>query len=404
MKRLYRTINRLLEFPFDPTNDETNKVNITSALVNLGILLILLYIPPGIAARGAASPVMIVGYVILMVLISLQFAIWRGFGELVSKIALAVSWVLCQIVFLGFENGLRAPAYSACLAFLIAYAGLLHGKLGAILVTTASLVTSFMVVLLEQNQIFIVTPKMPSILWAAFGQLLFFSGLAFLIIKAQGNLAKTVQILRKEFADRLEKEREVRELNKELILAYNSTLEGWARALEIRDMETAGHSRRVVTLAWKLAKALNLSEEELIDIRYGALLHDIGKMGIPDDILSKPGPLTSEERETIEQHPMIAYTLLKDIRFLEKASSIPVYHHERWNGQGYPKGLKGEEIPLAARIFAVVDNWDALLSDRPYRKAWSKQAVIEYLREQSGEMFDPQVVEVFLSEVVKAND
>ena len=322
MKNFVKTIINKFEYPFDPTNQGSTKINITSMLVNLGIVLVLLYIPPGIAARGATSPVMIVAYVIAVVLIGYQVAIWKGYGHLVSKIALVSSWVLCQIVFLGYENGLRAPAYTASLAFLIAYAGLLHGKEGAILITSASLLTSFLVVFLERFQIFIVTPKMPDILWAAFGQLLFFLGLAFLIIKVQGNLSKVVHILRDESENRLKTEQEVRELNKELILAYNSTLEGWARALEIRDMETAGHSRRVVSLTWKLAKALDISEDELIHIRYGALLHDIGKMGIPDEILSKPGPLTSEEREIIEQHPIIAYNLLKDIRFLDKPHQV----------------------------------------------------------------------------------
>lgn len=195
-------------------------------------------------------------------------------------------------------------------------------------------------------------------------------------------------------------EKEVRELNRELLSAYNTTLEGWAKALELRDKETEGHSRRVITLTQMLAAELGASEEELRYMYYGALLHDIGKMGIPDEILHKPNKLTSEEWEIVKYHPTQAYQLLKDIEYLQQAIEIPYCHHEKWNGEGYPRGLKGNEIPLSARIFAVVDVWDALNSERPYKKAWAKDEVVQYMKEQSGIQFDPKVIEIFLTKVV----
>ena len=182
----------------------------------------------------------------------------------------------------------------------------------------------------------------------------------------------------------------------ELTLAYDATIEGWSRALDLRDKETEGHTQRVMDMTVKLARAFSLSEDELMRVRWGALLHDIGKMGVPDSILLKPGPLTDEEWAVIKQHPTVAYEILSPIRYLRAALDIPYYHHEWWDGTGYPFGLRGEQIPLAARIFAVVDVWDALRSDRPYRNAWLQQAVTECLRKQAGTHFDPQVVPVFL--------
>ncbi len=184
--------------------------------------------------------------------------------------------------------------------------------------------------------------------------------------------------------------------NQNLIQAYDATIEGWAHALELRDQETEGHSRRVVDLTLKIAERFGFSEEELHYIRQGVLLHDIGKMGIPDEILRKPGPLTEEEWDTMRLHPIFAYDMLKDIEYLEPALRIPHYHHERWNGSGYPDGLKGEEIPFEARIFAVVDVWDALLSDRCYRDAWSRDKTLRYIKDQAGKLLDPEVVSVFL--------
>ena len=181
-----------------------------------------------------------------------------------------------------------------------------------------------------------------------------------------------------------------------LAQAYDTTLAGWAKALELRDKETEGHSRRVSELTIRLARRLGIPESELIHIRRGVLLHDIGKMGITDQLLRKTGPLTEEEWVEMRKHPTYAYELLRPITYLHPALDIPYCHHERWNGSGYPRGLKGKRIPLAARIFAVVDVFDALLYDRPYRKAWPRRQVVEYLREQSGIGFDPDIVDAFL--------
>jgi len=184
--------------------------------------------------------------------------------------------------------------------------------------------------------------------------------------------------------------------SKELALAYEATLEGWARALDLRDRETEGHTRRVTDMTERLARAMGIDEEMVGQMRRGALLHDVGKLGIPDSILLKEGALTKDEQATMRKHPTYAYKMLSSINYLQPALDIPYYHHEKWDGTGYPSGLRGEEIPLAARIFAIVDVWDALSVDRPYRAAWSQEKVKGYLREQVGLYFDPQVVEAFL--------
>lgn len=189
----------------------------------------------------------------------------------------------------------------------------------------------------------------------------------------------------------------------DLIKAYDNTLEGWAKALELRDKETEGHSERVTDLTLKLARELGLQAEALIDIRRGALLHDIGKMGIPDAILHKNGPLDPQERKIIEQHPQYAYNMLKHIDYLQAALEIPYCHHEKWDGTGYPRGLQGDAIPLSARIFCIVDVYDALTSHRPYRRALPVEEVVTYLREQSGTHFDPEIVEAFLRLLRQSN-
>ncbi|MBI3738252.1 MAG: PAS domain S-box protein [Chloroflexi bacterium] len=184
--------------------------------------------------------------------------------------------------------------------------------------------------------------------------------------------------------------------NVELSHAYDTTLEGWGKALELRDKETQGHTERVSELTLKLARKMGLGKEELVKIQRGVLVHDIGKMGVPDHILHKKGPLTKKEWAEMRKHPQYAFDLLYPIPYLRPALDIAFCHHERWDGTGYPRGLKGEQIPLAARIFAVVDVWDALLFKRPYRQAWTKKKILKYIREQSGKHFDPQVVEIFL--------
>jgi PAS domain S-box-containing protein len=182
----------------------------------------------------------------------------------------------------------------------------------------------------------------------------------------------------------------------ELIMAYDTTIEGWSRALDYRDRETKGHSQRVMEITLQIAREMGMGDAELVHVRRGALLHDIGKLGVPDEILFKPGSLSEEEWSIMRRHPVVANELISPIPFLRKALDIPYYHHEKWDGSGYPMGLKGEQIPLTARIFAVVDVWDALNSDRPYRQAWPREEALEHIRSQAGKHFDPRVAEVFL--------
>ena len=179
--------------------------------------------------------------------------------------------------------------------------------------------------------------------------------------------------------------------------AYDHTIEGWVLALDLRDRETEGHAQRVTEMTVRLARKLQCTEEEIIHIRRGALLYDMGKMGIPDEILQKPGPLTDDEWEVMRRHPQYAYQMLSPISYLNQALIIPYYHHERWDGSGYPFGLKMKEIPLFARLFAVVDVWDALSSDRPYRKRLPPEQVVEYLKKEAGRLFDPDIVDEFLA-------
>ncbi len=192
--------------------------------------------------------------------------------------------------------------------------------------------------------------------------------------------------------------------NQELAVAYDATLEGWSRALELRDYETEGHTRRVTELTLRLAQRMGLEDAELVHIRRGALLHDIGKLSIPDHILKKPGPLTLPEWEVMQRHPSYAFEMIYPVRYLRPALDIPHHHHEKWDGTGYPSRLRGEQIPLAARIFAVADVWDALTSDRPYRPARSRDEAWEYIGSQSGQHFDPQVAEVFLKLIAEEGE
>jgi putative nucleotidyltransferase with HDIG domain len=187
--------------------------------------------------------------------------------------------------------------------------------------------------------------------------------------------------------------------NFELAMAYDATIEGWSHALYLRDHETEGHTQRVTDMTLKLARKIGLSDERLVSIRRGALLHDIGKMGVPDYILYKPEELTEAEQQIMKQHPQLAYDMLEPITYLRDSLDIPYCHHEKWDGTGYPNGLSGTQIPLEARLFAIVDVWDAVTTDRPYRKSWPRQKALDYVREESGKHFDPQLVEIFLQEI-----
>jgi HD-GYP domain-containing protein (c-di-GMP phosphodiesterase class II) len=191
---------------------------------------------------------------------------------------------------------------------------------------------------------------------------------------------------------------QLQDSNTELSIAYDATLEGWAKALELRDRETVGHAHRVIEMTLRVADQMGIRGEAMQHIRRGALLHDIGKMGIPDSILLKPGPLTPAEWEIMRQHPAHAYEMLKTIDYLTPALEIPYCHHERWDGKGYPQGLSAESVPLSARIFAIVDVWDALTSNRPYRRAWPELQALEYISRESGRHFDPEVVKAFFGQ------
>jgi len=187
----------------------------------------------------------------------------------------------------------------------------------------------------------------------------------------------------------------LQEANIQLLTAYEATIEGWSHAMDLRDKETEGHSRRVTELTVKLARTFDVSADEIMHLRRGALLHDMGKLGIPDSILHKPDKLTEEEWVIMRKHPQLAYDMLYPVEYLRPALIIPLNHHEKWDGTGYPNGLKGKAIPIAARLFAIIDVWDALTSDRPYRHAWSEAEALAYIREQSSKHFDPQVVDLF---------
>jgi putative nucleotidyltransferase with HDIG domain len=216
------------------------------------------------------------------------------------------------------------------------------------------------------------------------------------VIKAFANQAAVAIDNAQLFDDLQKSNRNLEKANRDLEQAYQKTLEGWVRALDLKDKETEGHTQRVTILTERLARSMGVEGDALVHIRRGALLHDIGKMGIPDSILLKPAALTEDERAVVRQHPVYAYEMLKPIEFLRPAIDIPYCHHEKWDGTGYPRGLKGMEIPFAARIFPVIDVWDALVSDRPYRKGLPHEEVRDRIQADSGKHFDPHVVRAFM--------
>jgi PAS domain S-box-containing protein len=209
----------------------------------------------------------------------------------------------------------------------------------------------------------------------------------------------TAQIIIHDITDYRLAEDNSLQMHMDLEMSYTATLNGWSRALELRERETQGHSRRVTEKTIDIALRIGISIEKIIHVRHGALLHDIGKMAIPDSILFKPGPLSIYERNIVEQHPTFAFNLLNPIKYLLPALTIPYSHHEKFDGSGYPRGIKGEDIPLEARIFSVVDVWDSLAADKPYRTAWSEDKIKQYIWENRGTLFDPAVVSEFLATV-----
>jgi PAS domain S-box-containing protein len=227
------------------------------------------------------------------------------------------------------------------------------------------------------------------------GEYIWLETTAKIIYDHENNMTE-IQASSRDITERKQSQVALQRAHKDLQEAYDKTIEGWVLALDLRDRETEGHTQRVTEMTLRLARELGCTDEEILHIRRGALLHDMGKMGIPDEILQKPGPLTEEEWMIMRRHPQYAYQMLSPISYLNQALIIPYYHHERWDGSGYPHGLKGEEIPLFARLFAIVDVWDALSSDRPYRKRIPPKEVIEYFEKEAGQLFDASIVEKFL--------
>jgi len=356
-----------------------------------------LYLIPAVIYRGISAPQIQITIVMILFLVVSRVFVSYGYAKIVSGTLITVAWLFIQYILLFFENGLRAPAYTAALLFLIVYVGLIHRRRSVFIITALSLITSASVWILEMRGVYLSEPHMPEATWTLIAQVIFFPAVAYMVARTLYHQRLSVELYMEENKARLRSEEQVRSINRELQLAYESTLEGWARALEMHNKETVGHSRRVTELAMRLGRQLNLGPEQIQQIRFGALLHDIGKMGIPNSILNKPGPLSTEERSLIEMHPTYAFELLKGIEYLKQAIAIPHYHHENWDGSGYPHGLAAESIPLSARIFAIVDNWDALTSERPYRKAWSHEDTLAYLREQTGLKFDPNLIPDFLT-------
>ena len=210
-----------------------------------------------------------------------------------------------------------------------------------------------------------------------------------------------IQIITKDISDRILAEQQLKKAFDTLQESLEETITGWGRTLELRDKDTLGHTQRAIEVTVEVARKMGFNDEQLVHIRRGVALHDIGKIGIPDNILFKTDILSEEEWAIMRKHPIYAYEMLSSIFFLLPASVIPLSHHERWDGAGYPQGLKGEEIPLEARIFALVDVWDALCSNRPYRKAWNIEKIINYIRQNSSLLFDPNLVEPFLEIISK---
>ena len=400
MRQKWDKLIRSIDVPFNPLDENSNRDNIASSLINLIILIGLLGLIPLEILRGIKSEIFLAAIVFVAITVFARIGVQRGKSQIISLFFLGFAWVSFTATILFLENGLRAPVYIATQLFLVVYAGLMHGRTAVIVTSVLSLAVSGIVAFMESRGIFLMEPRIPDVRFSLIALFIFIPTIGFLLTRTLENLQLSISLYRNESRIRYESEQNVKQLNQELELAYQTTLEGWSRALELKDKETEGHSHRVTDLTIEVAEKFDFDENAIRYVYYGALLHDIGKMGVPDEILNKPGELTPEERAIINQHPIYAFEMLKDIEYLQQAISIPYSHHENWDGTGYPQGLQGEEIPLPARIFSVVDNWDALTSDRPYRNAWSKEKAYNYIKEQSGKKFDPQVVEIFVTQVV----
>lgn len=373
-----------------PIFDDIEKTRIASHIFILGKIGTILFLLENVSSMvgGRFSSqffITLFGFMIINVLP--MFLTKKGFVYLAGTIYTLILWLAINYSTIN-RGGIHNVGFSANLVVLVAAAILIDIRATFLLAGLTSIFGLWLVTLEALGNLPpIINDNFSGFsIWITQSTFLALNaGLLYIAISRIQNALKSTRIAQKE----------VNKLHQDLEVAYETTLEGWAQALELRDKETVGHSRRVTKLAIKMAEKLGMNADEIKIIFYGALLHDIGKMGIPDEILNKPGPLTSDERIIIEQHPCDAYKLLKNIDYLESAIAIPYSHHENWDGSGYPQGLKGEEIPLPARIFSIADNWDALTSDRPYRKAWSQEKTTKYIRQNSGAKFDPQLVEVF---------
>jgi putative nucleotidyltransferase with HDIG domain len=309
----------------------------------------------------------------------------RGHYLLIGSLAVVV--LLAATFYNAFSgNGLQDPAVLAFPAIILIGSLLFGRRVSPLLFSVSALALLAIAVL--QVRGYLHTSSIVS-LADLIAQLILLAAGSYLISETMGNLEHHVKRAARAEAQLKE--------------SYELTLEGWVKALEYRDRETEGHCRRVTSLSMQLADRLGLTDDEITQIQHGALLHDIGKMAIPDAILFKPGPLNESEWELMRKHPIYAKEMLESIPFLQNALSIPYCHHERWDGQGYPQGLKGEEIPLPSRIFTIVDHWEALSSDRPYRKAIPKEQVFVYIKENEGRVFDPRLAEIFLKMVLDSN-
>lgn len=292
--------------------------------------------------------------------------------------------MLFAAVFDLFEQGsLHDDMGIVAIPVVVAVCSLFFGKRGIYIFSTLSILSIIIIGYLEINKILKPTLLLTTDVGDVVTVVILILSVSILVWVIIDNAEKNLQRIKKH-------ENEVR-------VSYELTLEGLVKALEFRDGETEGHSRRVVELSVMLAERLGLTGDDLFKIKRGALLHDIGKLAIPDNILLKPGPLDDKEWSVMRQHPIYSMKILSDIPFLQSCMCIPYCHHENWDGTGYPRGLKGVEIPLYARIFTVIDHWEALNSDRPYRKAWLWENVLNYLKENRGKIYDPQIVDIFLN-------
>jgi len=376
---------------------EKQQQRLTLNMLNLALILNGAYVVNVLLTYGIESPQAWKISLLFVVLLGVRLLAQRLMFSFTPVIVLSVVVFGMYANFIFGGNALRAPAFTAGVGFLIVYTGLLKGRKGALIMLGLHALIILALAWLERKGIYFTQPKMADIPITISGQLLFFGASTYMLISTLNELRQHLDIHKQEAHFRSRAERKIRKLNRDLIQSYEITLRGWARALELKDKETEGHCHRVVDLAHDLGQAYGLDSDQLSQLEYGALLHDIGKMGIPDAILHKEGPLNDEEWELMHQHPQLGYELLHDVEYLKDAMVIPLCHHEHWDGSGYPNGLKGEDIPLLARIFTIADVWDALTSPRCYSEAWSRQKALAYLRTIRGTKLDPELTDIFLN-------